>query len=126
MSPGEAAGALRGVVARKRQEVQNQVNARMPRGANALRNAELKILSGNSSPAPAGSPPGRVTGILRSTWTPIVNGGGGSGVFGIKSGAHYAGYLEHGTRKMAARPFVDKIQAEALPEIIGIFSEIGG
>ena len=36
------------------------------------------------------------------------------------------GYLEHGTRKMAARPFVDKIQQTALPNVMAIFAEIGG
>lgn len=126
MTPAEAAAALEREVHQKQREMEQQMVARLPRAANALRNAELTVLSGNVSPSPPGSPPGRDTGILRATWTPIANGGGGSGVFGIKSGAHYAGYLEHGTRKMAARPFVDKIQAEALPEIIGIFSEIGG
>jgi hypothetical protein len=44
----------------------------------------------------------------------------------ITSGMGYAGYLEHGTRKMAARPFVDKIQQTALPNVMAIFAEIGG
>ena len=47
-------------------------------------------------------------------------------VFGIKSGVHYSSYLEYGTRKMAARPFVDKIVETAKPEIDRIFSNIGG
>ena len=47
-------------------------------------------------------------------------------IFGIESGMGYAGYLEHGTRKMAARPFVDKIQQEAMAKIRAIFEEIGG
>ncbi len=44
----------------------------------------------------------------------------------ITSWMYYAGYLEDGTRKMAARPFVEKIQQAALPEVASIFSEIGG
>jgi len=44
----------------------------------------------------------------------------------ITSGMGYAGYLEHGTRKMAARPYVEKIKQTALPNITAIFAEIGG
>ena len=35
----------------------------------------------------------------------------------------YAGYLENGTKKMAARPFVDKIKEKATPEIEKIYKE---
>lgn len=125
MSPGEAAKALQEEIRVKKELVQNQMNARLPRGANALRNAELTVLSGNSSPSPPGSPPGRRSGFLRTAWT-MYHLAGQSGKFGIISGAHYAGYLEHGTSKMAARPFAQRIQQAALPEIISIFSEIGG
>jgi hypothetical protein len=40
--------------------------------------------------------------------------------------AGYAGYLEEGTSKMAARPFLQKIQDGAMPKIRSIFQEIGG
>jgi hypothetical protein len=39
---------------------------------------------------------------------------------------NYAGYLEHGTSKMAARPYVEKIKEDAMPEVRRIFGEIGG
>lgn len=39
---------------------------------------------------------------------------------------HYSGYLEHGTSKMAARPYVEKIKETAMPEILALFSELGG
>ena len=54
------------------------------------------------------------------------SGGGGNGVFGIQSGMYYAGYLEHGTSKMAARPYVEKVKEAAMPEILALFSELGG
>ena len=37
--------------------------------------------------------------------------------------ASYAGYLQDGTKKMAARPFVDPILDDVEPEVDSIFSE---
>lgn len=96
-------------------------NSKLTRASNALRNAELKVLRGNPSPSPAGSPPGVVTGNLMRTWVPYHSINGNSALFGILSAAHYAGYLEHGTRKMDARPYVEKIKQEAISEIKAIF-----
>ena len=129
MSPGEAPGALRVAVDSEIQKVNQKVIARAPRAVNAIRNAELKVLSGNKSPSPPGSPPGRRTGHLRLAWTGgnDVAGGSGKGIainVWLESGSHYAGYLEGGTRKMDARPFVDKIKVAAAPKIIAVYSSI--
>lgn len=97
------------------------IASRTPRAANELRNSSLKVLSGPSPSAP-GSPPGARTGHLRSSGTPFSS----AQVFGLTMGAGYAGYLENGTSKMAARPFVQKIQEGAMPKIISIFQELGG
>lgn len=125
MTPEAAARALAIEVRETRERAQEQMNSRLPRAANALRNAALEVLSGNPSPSPPGTPPGRRSGHLRTSWT-TYHSGGAAGIFGIKSGAHYAGYLQDGTSKMEARPFVEKIKETALPEIIAIFSDIGG
>ena len=127
MSPGEAPGALRLAVDSEIRKVNQKVIARGPRAVNAIRNAELKVLSGNKSPSPPGSPPGRRTGHLRLAWTggSDVTGGSGKGIainVWLESGSHYAGYLEGGTRKMDARPFVDKIKVAAAPKIIAVYS----
>jgi Bacteriophage protein of unknown function (DUF646). len=126
MSPGAAAGELREAVEQERKNIINQANARLPRAANALMNAERDVLSGNPSPSAPGSPPGSRTGNLARNWTSTCQGGGCSMLVRITSGMYYAGYLEDGTWKMAARPFVEKIQDAALPEVRSIFSEIGG
>lgn len=126
MTPEAAAQRIETVVHGRVRKVQNGMNVRLPRAANALRNVELKVLSGNKSPSPPGSPPGRRTGVLRTTWTLLENPGTSAASFGIRSGVGYSSYLEHGTRKMAARPYVDKIQQRAWPEIVKIFSEMKG
>lgn len=129
MNPGEAPGALRAAVDSEIQRVNQKVIARAPRAVNAIRNAELKVLSGNKSPSPPGSPPGRRSGHLRLAWTggSEVSGGSGKGVSinaWQKSGSNYAGYLEDGTRKMDARPYVEKIKVVAAPKIIAVYSSL--
>ena len=50
-------------------------------------------------------------------------GGGVQIIAELESQEKYAGYLENGTKKMAARPFVDKIKEKATPEIEKIYKE---
>lgn len=102
-----------------RHDLMPEMKKEWSRASNALRNAALSVLA-NPSPSPPGSPPGVRSGHLKNNWH--MSGG----AVCITSGMGYAGYLEHGTRKMAARPFVDKIQQTALPNIMAIFAEIGG
>ncbi len=123
MTPGQAAAVLPVRIDGVRTgKIQQEIESRTPRAANALRNAELNDVLRGPSPSAPGNPPGVRSGFLRISWTMFSS----ASSFGIESGAHYAGYLEHGTRKMAARPFVDKIQQTAMPNIVSIFSEIGG
>ena len=74
-----------------------------------------------------GEPPARRTGNLRLHWNGDVkggttSGGGASLTAALESGEPYAILLEHGTSKMAARPFVERIKEKAAPEIKKIFS----
>lgn len=119
MTPAEAAEAVKVQVQTDKERIEQQVIARYPRASNVLRNAALSVLA-NPSPSAPGSPPGVRSGHLKNNWH--MSGG----AVCITSGMGYAGYLEHGTRKMAARPFVDKIQQTALPNVMAIFAEIGG
>ena len=122
MSPEEAAEMLNERVANRVTVTKRQVDNRMIRCANALRNSALDVLD-NPSPSAPGSLPGVRSGNLRRAWYMFRAGGGGSGSFGIKSGMGYSGYLENGTRKMARRPFKDRITQKALPPIKAIFNE---
>lgn len=125
MTPAQAAEALKIEIHAERERVEQQVVNRYPRASNALRNAALSVLA-NPSPSAPGNPPGVRTGNLRRNWSMYYSGGGNGGTFGIQSGMGYSGYLEHGTRKMAARPYVEKVKQEAMPNIVAIFAEIGG
>lgn len=99
-----------------------------------LRKTELEILAGtrngvkykslpNRSSAP-GEAPAAQSGKLRQEWDDITErqGNGHTSIVTsrITSTTPYVGYLEEGTERMAARPFVDKILEKAEPEILEI------
>jgi len=74
-----------------------------------------------------GEPPARRSGNLRLHWNGNVETRNGSGngigaIIVLESGEQYAGYLEHGTSKMAPRPFIEKIKEKAMPEIERIYN----
>lgn len=125
MSPEAAAAAIQEEVKSRVKRTKQQAGARLVMGANELRNAALTVLA-NPSPSPPGGPPGVQSGHLRMKWRVRSYGSGGNGVMAIQSGVHYSGYLEHGTSKMAARPYVEKVKETAMPEILALFSELGG
>ncbi|OUO26012.1 hypothetical protein [Eubacterium sp. An3] len=99
-----------------------------------LRKTELEVLAGarngikykslpNRSSAP-GEAPAAQSGKLRQEWDDITErqGNGHTSIVTsrITSTTPYAGYLEEGTERMAARSFVDKIIEKAEPEILEI------
>lgn len=137
-----AGSSVRMKVSEVTEKVNKQVVSRGVRAVNAIRNAELNVLKGQrggrvyrkpysratyTASAP-GEPPARRTGNLRMHWNGNVKSEGASGggvaiIAELESQEHYAGYLENGTSKMAARPFQEKIKEEATPEIQKIYSE---
>lgn len=126
-------------VEKKVKAIDKEMKARAVKGTLALKNAELRVLRGQrggrkykksfkgshyTASAP-GEPPAVRTGNLRSSFRPIAEKKESdlSVTIGIETQVEYAGYLEHGTKKMAARPYVEKIKQEALPEIKQIYGE---
>ena len=118
--------------------ISRQVASRGARAVNALRNAELEVLKGQRSgkvyrkpytkkatytASAPGEAPAKRTGNLRLHWNGRVWSSGTCIYLVLESGEKYAGYLEKGTRKMAARPFMDKIAEKAQPEVAAIFRE---
>lgn len=129
MTPYEAAAVLQKEVKFKKEDTIRKRNSKLFRAANALRNAEIEVLRGNPSPSKPGQLPGYISGTLMRSWSPYRTEGGETGYFGIFSAAEYADYLERGTtnidgtQRMAARPYVNKIQEKALPKVMAIFAE---
>lgn len=138
MSPAAAARRLRIEVNSLVLEINQNARSRARRGVNLLRNAALEVLGQNGSgrvygkhvASAPGQPPAPDTGNLRRNWRQAVlayPNGKGLGInihMRITSDVFYADFLEHGTRKMAARPYRERIKAKARPQIVALFSSI--
>ena len=118
-------------VAKKVTAIGQEMKSRATRGSRALKNAELQVLRGQrggrsykkSFKKSSYTASALRSGKLRSSFRPVAGSSGGalSVKVAIETDTHYAGYLEHGTSKMAARPYVEKIKQKAEPEIKSIF-----
>ena len=138
-----AGKTVRAKVSEMTSDINRKVVSRGVRAVNAMRNAELEVLKGQRSgkvyrkpytkqatytASAPGEAPARRTGNLRMHWNGQVKSGSTSGgkvaiIAELESQEPYAACLENGTSKMAARPFVEKIKEEAMPEIQKIYSE---
>ncbi len=138
---GRTGAAIQEKIDRKVESVNNQAVSRGTQAVNALRNAELEVLKGQRSgrvyrkphskasytASAPGEPPARRTGNLRLHWNGKVikertSGGGLNITAELESQEPYAGILEHGSRRMAPRPFVERIKQKAMPKIKRIYS----
>lgn len=117
-------------------QINRQVVSRSKRGTVIMRNAAAQVLgqngggraykNGHVASAP-GQPPAPDTGNLRRNWREqsFIQGNGlGRGLdvkLRITSDVPYSKFLEFGTRKMAPRPFVERIKTKSRPEIEALF-----
>ena len=125
-------------------------------GVQYLRNAELKVLSGQRSgkrynvpgtgrvkyykrkhkatitykkytASAPGEPPAVRTGGFRTSWQPVVKDmadGVHLRLNTSQNGRKYPAYLQNGTGKMAPRPYVEKIQKMAEPQIRKVYQNM--
>ena len=139
MTPGQAARQIEIEVRGMVLEINRNAISRATRGVNLLRSAAFAILGkdgtgrryGRHVASAPGQPPAPDTGNLRRNWRQRVlaqpNGHGAYGVrikMQIKSDTFYAKFLEHGTIKMAPRPFKERIKTKARPKIVALFSNL--
>ena len=140
-TPKKASGRLKIAVDDTVKKVNREAASRGMRAVNAIRNAELEVLSGKRSgrvyrkphtkshytASAPGEPPARRTGNLRLNWNGTVESSiTGSGLLVtavLESQERYSTYLENGTRRMAPRPFKQPISEKAMPEIERIYHE---
>ncbi len=139
---GDVSEQVRICIERNVEKVSREAVSRAHRVSNALRNAELRVLSGQRSgkvykkpcskatytASAPGEAPARRTGTLRMSFAPYVesspSGSGGSTIrSGIRSNVEYAGILESGSEHMARRPYRELIIEKAKPEADRIFRE---
>ena len=123
------------------QEINHNARSRAMRGTNYLRNAALVVLGQNGSgrvyrnghvASAPGQPPSPDTGNLRRNWRqlPVAVTPNGMGKWGvriklaIRSDVFYQQFLERGTRKMSARPHMQRIKDKARPQIAALFASI--
>ena len=136
-----AGRAVQAKVSEMTRDIDRQVVSRATRAVNEMRNAELEVLKGQRSgrvyrkypykstyrASAPGEPPARRTGSLRLHWTGSVetrkNSGGAQVIATLESQEKYSVYLENGTRRMAARPFHERIVEKATPKIRKIYEE---
>ena len=140
-TPKKASWRLKIAVDDTVKNVNREAASRGMRAVNAIRNAELEVLSGKRSgrvyrkphtkshytASAPGEPPARRTGNLRLNWNGTVESSStGSGLrvtAVLESQERYSTYLENGTRRMAPRPFKQPISEKAMPEIERIYHE---
>lgn len=140
-TPKKASWRLKVAVDDTVKKVNREAASRGVRAVNAIRNAELEVLSGKRSgrvyrkphtkshytASAPGEPPARRTGNLRLNWNGTVESSStGSGLrvtAVLESQERYSTYLENGTRRMAPRPFKQPISEKAMPEIERIYHE---
>lgn len=144
--PESVERAVKATVKEQVADINRQALSRGVRAVNAIRNAELGVLKGQRSgkvyrkpftkkatytASAPGEPPARRTGNLRLHWNGQVkskaaSGGGIEVVAELESQEPYAAVLETGTKRtkrIAPRPYVEKIKEEAEPEIRKIYGE---
>lgn len=114
--------AIESIVREKIDNIKSQLPGRADRVANEIRNSVFHVMAGGGVSAP-GEPPGVRSGNYRNSFSPSSSGDGERFISKATSDCLYGPFLEYGTRKMAARPHVERITQDALPRAIEIYSE---
>lgn len=142
MTPAAAAKEVQITVDNMCREINQKARSYGARGLNYLRNSALEVLGKDGSgrvykrrggyhvASAPGQPPAPDTGNLRRNWLQRSYFTKGAGKWGlrirlqIESKMFYAGFLQGGTRKMAARPFREPIQNKARPKIAALYAAL--
>lgn len=136
------------IVERYSEQIKHEMKSRSYRVANELRNKAQLVLRGQrhgrryrkpntrayyTASAP-GEPPAMRTGTFRASWQPKTYVEGTEGTYSVRSainsnvrteeGEHLLGeILEHGTRRIAPRPYQEQILEKGRKEALRIYKE---
>lgn len=136
MTPAEMARYVNVEVDRIVQTLNVKAQSRARTAVNELRNSAITTLSkdgtgrryGKHIASSPGQTPAPDTGNLRMRWCQFIfaepNLNGVKIIVRIKSDVGYSQFLEKGTRKMAARPFKQKIKNDAMPKISALYASL--
>lgn len=137
MSSGrDAGGFIDAVVNQEFQRLNAKAQSNARRAINVMRNAVLEVLGrdghgrvyGRHTASAPGESPAPDTGNLRRNWRQLIlanqTGRGVEITCRLKSDVPYADILEEGGRRMARRPYKDKVKAASLPKIDAMFRDL--
>lgn len=91
------------------------------------RTNKTKVIRSKYTASAPGEPPAARFGTFRTSWQPVVKDlpdGVHLRLNTSQNGRKYPGYLENGTKKMAPRPYVKRIQEMAEPQIRRVYQNI--
>lgn len=127
-----AAALLTAMLERDAERIRGQLAERGTRTGQVLKTTADAVLSGARSgrvyhgytASAPGEPPAMRTGAFRASWQPVVEASRDVVQTRLESGnASLAAMLEHGTRRMAPRPYRQRILQQATPAILRLYQE---
>ena len=133
MSPAAGARQVEIEVRECVREINRAALSASESGLNIMHNAAQEVLSKNGSgrsyggkvASAPGETPAPQSGWLRDKWQRSKAISGNLRItLRLKSNMFYQPFLEHGTRKMAPRPHMDKIADKSLPQVAALFANL--
>lgn len=105
--------------------VQDLMVPRQQEAAEMLKSQMAASIKPSATVSAPGQPPRSVSGQLKAGFTSRVTRNRNGVLSTVGNTAPYAGYLEHGTRNMAARPFMRPVFERSRKRILAILGRKG-
>lgn len=132
LSSSSSSQLLAAILERSVARIRGQLVERGVRSAQVLKTTANTVLSGARSgrvyhgytASAPGEPPAMRTGAFRASWQPAITVSKDVVHVRLQSGnVRLAAMLEHGTSRMAPRPYQQRILQQAKPEVLRLYQE---